>query len=184
MGGLIQAWHAHLFLYLAQDFSYVDIRCSGEHLQHRPHFPACLASCQDNRKLYSWHQSITQTLWTLFFPRDKLSWLWRRIEGNSAENRRELAHLGAMLWRSRVHRANWFSMKASPLSVPFLLTAHRRNAEAGEEIAESGLWSSPHPDTQASTGRSCLWGSAQQQYDNFLPFHTFLSSTLTIVPSS
>lgn len=55
------------------------------------------------------------------------------------ENLRELAHLGAMLWRSCVHWANLFSMKTSPVSVPFLLTAHRRNAEPGKMIAEFGL---------------------------------------------
>ena len=182
MSGLIQAWHAHLFLYLAQDFSCVDVRCSGECLQHRPHFPACLASCQDNRKLYSWHQSITQTLWTLFFPRDKLSWLWRRMEGNSAENRRELAHLGAMLWRSCVHCANWFSMKASALPVLFLLTAHRRNAEAGEEVAEFGLWSSPRPDTKPLLAEAASGGQLNSSMIIYLPFHAFLSSTLTLFP--
>lgn len=50
MVGLIQAWCACPFLYLAPDFSCLDVRCSGEHLQHRLHFPACSTSCQDNRK--------------------------------------------------------------------------------------------------------------------------------------
>lgn len=87
MGWPDQAWHAHLFLYLAQDFSCVEVRCSGECLQHRPPSLLVLQAVRTTGS-FSWHQSITQASGLSFFQEislvDEGEWrvILRKIAGN------------------------------------------------------------------------------------------------------
>lgn len=74
-------------------------------------------------------------------------------------------------------------MKASALPVLFLLTAHRRNAEAGKRL-QSLAYDRLHAQTQPLLAEAASGGQLNSSMIIYLPFHAFSLLYFNIVPSS